>query len=217
MRANFPAALDAVLRHEGGFVDHPDDPGGATNKGITIGTLKRIGIDVDGDGDSDLADLKALRRSDVERVYRLFYWDAVKADLLPSGVDYAVFDFAVNSGVSRAAKALQRILGVEQDSNIGPKTLAALAGTDAAALVTSLCDGRMQFLKAIKGWRTFGRGWTARVDDVRAMALRLAKAPPVAPVAPPPAPSVAHDTGGGWAGFFAALWRLLTKGKTHVE
>lgn len=213
MRANFPAALDAVLRHEGGFVDHPDDPGGATNKGTTIGTLKRIGIDVDGDGDSDLADLKALRRSDVERVYRLFYWDAVRADFLPSGVDYAVFDFAVNSGVSRAARSLQRIVGVEQDGDIGPKTLAALAGTDAVALVTSLCDGRMRFLRGLEGWRTFGRGWTRRVDDVRAMAVRLAKTPPVAP---PPAPSVPHEVGGGWAGLFAMLFRWLTKGKTNV-
>ena len=102
MRSNFPAALEAILKHEGGFVDHPRDPGGATNKGITIGTLKRLGIDVDGDGDSDLADLKSLRHEHVARVYKLFYWDAVKADLLPSGLDYTVADFAVTSGPSRA-------------------------------------------------------------------------------------------------------------------
>lgn len=208
MRGNFPAALDAVLRHEGGFVDHPEDPGGATNKGITIGTLRRLGIDVDGDGDSDLVDLKSLRRSDVERVYRTFYWDAVRADLLPSGLDYAVFDFAVNSGPERAASYLQRILGVQQDGDIGPKTLAALDGTDAAALVHSLCDARMRFLRTLNGWRTFGRGWAKRVDEVRAMALRLAANPPAQP-----APSVSHEVGGGWAALIRALLALIFKPK----
>lgn len=181
MKQNFDAALTAVLKHEGGFVNHPKDPGGATNKGITIGTLKRLGIDVDGDGDSDIVDLKALRHEHVARVYRLFYWDAVKADLLPSGVDYTAFDFAVNSGPSRAAKHLQAALGVEQDGDIGPGTIAAMAKADPAKVIDAIYASRMRFLRGLKTWPTFGKGWTRRVDDVRSMSLALASSHDPAP------------------------------------
>lgn len=174
MKENFEAWLEAVLKHEGGFVDHPKDPGGATNKGITIGTLKRLGIDVDGDGDSDLADLKALRRSDVARVYRLFYWDAVKGDQLPSGVDTVVADFAVNSGPSRAAKHLQRALLLAEDGDIGPKTLQTLAGYNALHVIDAVSASRMKFLRGLKTWGTFGKGWTRRVEEVQAMGISLA-------------------------------------------
>jgi len=160
MLTNYTRALPLILKHEGGFVNHPKDPGGATNKGVTIGTLKRLGIDVDGDGDSDIVDLRNLRQSDVERVYKLFYWDAVKADQLPSGVDYAVADFAVNSGPSRAAQHLQRIVGVTADGDIGPKTLAAVAKRDPGDLVNALCDSRLRFMRGLKTWPTFGKGWS---------------------------------------------------------
>jgi len=177
MKANFDAWLEAVLEHEGGYVNHPDDPGGATNKGITIGTLKRLGIDVDGDGDSDLADLKALRRSDVARVYRLFYWDAVKGDQLPSGVDVVVADFAVNSGPSRAAKHLQRALLLAEDGDIGPKTLATVAGYNPLRVIDAVSSGRMKFLRGLKTFKTFGKGWTRRVMEVQAMGTGLAGRP----------------------------------------
>ena len=189
MKANFDAWLEAVLKHEGGYVNHPDDPGGATNKGITIGTLKRLGIDVDGDGDSDLADLKALRRSDVARVYRLFYWDAVKGDQLPSGVDVVVADFAVNSGPSRAAKHLQRALGVTEDGDIGPKTLATIATFNTIRLIDAVSSSRMKFLRGLKTFKTFGKGWTRRVMEVQAMGMGLAGRPlPSTPVADSRAP-----------------------------
>jgi len=175
MKANYAKALPLVLRHEGGFVNHPKDPGGATNKGVTIGTLKRLGIDVDGDGDSDIVDLRNLRQSDVERVYKLFYWDAVKADQLPSGVDYAVFDFGVNSGPARAAKHLQKVVGAAQDGDIGPKTLALVAKADPQDLVTALQDSRLRFLRGLKTWGTFGKGWSRRVAEVRAVALAMAE------------------------------------------
>lgn len=174
MKENFEAWLEAVLKHEGGFVDHPKDPGGATNKGITIGTLKRLGIDVDGDGDSDLADLKSLRRSDVARVYRLFYWDAVKGDQLPSGVDTVVADFAVNSGPSRAAKHLQQALLLAEDGDIGPKTLQTLAGYNALRVIDAVSASRMKFLRGLKTWATFGKGWKRRVEEVQAMGISLA-------------------------------------------
>jgi lysozyme family protein len=209
MKPNFQTVLPLVLQHEGGFVNHPDDPGGATNRGVTIGTLKRLGIDVDGDGDSDIADLKKLRDADVARVYRLFYWDAVRADLLPSGLDYAMFDFAVNSGPARAGQHLQRILGVEADGDVGPKTLAAVAKRDPAELVAALMASRLRFLKGLSHWKTFGKGWQRRVDDVRAAALKLAgtlPARPDAPAPPPPAASVPHDQP---ESLLAALWRAL--------
>lgn len=163
--------IPRILKHEGGFVDHPKDPGGSTNRGVTIGTLKRLGIDVDGDGDSDIADLRNLRESDAVRVFKLFYADKVQADLLPIGLDYAMTDFAVNSGPSRAAKHLQRILGVEQDGDIGPKTLATVAACDTVALIHSLSDSRLRFLRALDTWPTFGKGWQRRVDEVRRGAL----------------------------------------------
>lgn len=176
MKSNYARALPLILKHEGGFVNHPKDPGGATNKGVTIGTLKRLGIDVDGDGDSDIVDLRNLRQQDVERVYKIFYWDALKADHLPSGVDYAVSDFGVNSGNSRAAKHLQKVVRVPQDGDIGPKTLAAVAKMDPQDIVNGLCDSRMRFLRGLsKLWPTFGKGWTRRVAEVRAVALAWAE------------------------------------------
>lgn len=179
MRNNFEKALPAILKHEGGYVNHPKDPGGATNKGITIGTLKRLGIDVDGDGDSDIADLKGLRHEHVARVYKLFYWDAVKADLLPPGVDYTVADFAVNSGPSRAAKHLQAAVGVVQDGDIGPKTLAAVAKADPEDIIRAIHASRMRFLRGLKTWATFGKGWSRRVDDVLALSLKMLGDDPV--------------------------------------
>lgn len=175
MKSNYARALPLYLKHEGGFVNHPKDPGGATNKGVTIGTLKRLGIDVDGDGDSDIVDLRNLRHQDVERVYKLFYWDAVKGDQLPSGVDYAVGDFGINSGPARAAKHLQKVVGVPQDGDIGPKTLAAVAKMDPQDVVNALCDSRLRFMRGLKTWGTFGKGWSRRVAEVRAVALAWAE------------------------------------------
>src|SRR5690606_33792979 len=120
MDRNFKRALSLVLKHEGGWADHPSDPGGATMKGVTIGTFRRY---VKPNATKD--DLRRITDEQVATVYRKHYWNAVRADDLPAGADYAVFDFAVNSGPSRAAKYLQAVLGVAQDGKIGPQTLAA--------------------------------------------------------------------------------------------
>lgn len=163
--------MPRILRHEGGFVNHPRDPGGATNRGVTLGTMRKLGIDKDGDGDSDIVDLRLLTEADATSVFKRFYGDPVQADLLPPGLDYAMTDFAVHSGPTRAAQHLQRILGVPDDGHIGPKTLAAVAKRDTAELINALCDSRLRFLRGLKTWKNFGEGWANRVSDVRALAL----------------------------------------------
>lgn len=175
--SNFDRALAAVLKHEGGFVNHPRDPGGATNLGVTIGTLKRLGIDVDGDGDTDIVDVKLLKVEHAAKVYRKFYWDAVQGDLLPTGVDYAVFDFAVNSGVSRASQYLQAVVGAKPDGHVGPITIEQVLKNSPNGIITVLCEKRMRFLRTLSTWNTFGKGWTSRVDGVRALALLMADEP----------------------------------------
>lgn len=169
MRANFDDALKEVLKHEGGYVNHPKDPGGATNKGITQKTYdawrKKQKLPT--------RSVREIERDEVEEIYRHQYWDKVRGDDLPSGVDYAVFDFAVNSGPARAAKCLQGILGVEVDGKIGPQTLAAADGADDIYVIESLCDRRMMFLQDLSSWPTFGKGWTRRVNEVRALAKTM--------------------------------------------
>lgn len=199
--------IPLILKHEGGYVNHPSDPGGATNKGITIATFRRY-IKPTG----TIADLKALTTAQATVVYKRQYWDAVSADLLPAGVDYAVADFAVNSGPSRAAKYLQRVVGVKQDGKIGPATLKAVRARNAKDVIRQLCANRLAFMKRIRGgslWKTFGRGWQHRVDDVLARSLKDASRPK-ATTSPPPA---APEMGGFWT-LIAAAFASLFKGKS---
>ncbi len=169
MQSSYDRALAAVLEHEGGYVDHPKDPGGATNKGITLDYFRRY---VKADGTK--ADLKRLTTEQAATVYRHQYWNAVSGEVLPAGVDYAVFDFGVNSGPSRAIKFLQKAVGVTQDGRIGPKTLAAVKAMAPAKLIAKLCEMRLIWLTKLGTWDTFGKGWTKRVSGVRALALELA-------------------------------------------
>ena len=175
--------IPRTLAHEGGYVNNNSDPGGPTNLGITIATYRAY-IDAKG----TVADLKALTEAQAVKVYKAEYWDKVKADDLPAGVDYAVFDFAVNSGPSRAATYLQEIVGAAPDGKIGPMTIAAVKAMDAAWIVNQLCNERMAFLKRLSTFATFGVGWARRVSDVRAAALVDATAPITAPAAPTVAP-----------------------------
>lgn len=169
MDRNFARALPLILKHEGGFVNHPRDPGGATNKGITLATFRRY---VKPGG--SVEDLKRLTTAQAGTVYRRQYWDAVHGAELPDGVDYAVFDFAVNSGTSRAAKYLQAVVGAVQDGKIGPNTLKAVRAKDPEDVINALCDMRLAFLKRLSTWGTFGRGWSSRVAGVRKHALEMA-------------------------------------------
>lgn len=184
MDRNFQRALKLVLAHEGEWSDHPADPGGATMKGVTLANFRRY---VEPKATKD--DLRKITDAQVATVYRRFYWDAVHGAELPDGVDYAVFDFAVNSGPARAAKYLQAVVGVVEDGRIGPATLKAVRAKMHATIIHELCDKRMAFLQRLKTWPTFKNGWTTRVKDVRSAALQMAssKPPPVpAPSAPKP-------------------------------
>ncbi len=162
----FETCIPRILKHEGGFVDHPSDPGGATNKGITIATYRRY-INPKG----TVADLKKLTQAQAVKVYKGEYWDKVSADKLPVGVDYVVADFGVNSGPSRAVKHLQRAVGVTEDGVLGPQTMMAVKKLPPAVIVQRITDSRMQFLRGLKTWGTFGKGWTIRVQSVRRDAL----------------------------------------------
>lgn len=174
MKKNFRAALAHVLVHEGGYVDHPLDPGGATNFGITRRTLAAW-RGVRPWRKLPKSEVQALKRREVAQIYRARYWDGVLGDKLPSGVDYAVFDFAVNSGVARAANALQRVVGARPDGIIGPMSLAAVSRHHPKTIIRRLSAHRRGFLQRLRTWKTFGRGWTARVNGVLEDALEMEK------------------------------------------
>lgn len=185
MKDNFEECLRHVLHHEGGFVNDPQDPGGATNMGVTIGTMRKLGLDIDGDGDVDVADVRSIPKATVAAVYRGQYWNAVKGDDLPAGLDLVAFDGAVNSGPARGAKWLQLALGVPADGHIGDVTLGAARRLAGANVVSAACDARLSFLRGLKTWKRFGKGWSSRVESIRTAAIHMAQNPPVqAQVAP---------------------------------
>ena len=168
MKHNFAEALQKLLAHEGGFVNHPDDPGGMTNLGVTKKVWEEwVGHPV------DEKQMRALDPATVAPLYRAKYWDKIKGDDLPTGVDYVVFDAAVNSGPGRAAKWLQACVGVEPDGGIGPKTLAAVLQFDAEALVEDYTKRRLSFLMDLPHWGTFGKGWGRRVAEVQSTASSM--------------------------------------------
>jgi lysozyme family protein len=172
MQKNFKNSLMHVLVHEGGYVDHPQDPGGATNKGVTLTVLQRFyGASMGTD------DLRAITDAQLEHIYKTGYWDKCRCDDLPDGADYVVFDQAVNSGPGRSAKWLQVAVGAMVDGGIGPQTIAAILEHAPTQVINAMCDERLAFMKRIRNgdaWKTFGRGWQARVESVREYGLRLA-------------------------------------------
>lgn len=168
MNRNADRSISLVLKSEGGFVNHPRDPGGATNKGVTIATFRQY---VNPQG--TIADLKALTVAQAAVVYKRQYWDAVRGDDLPDGVDYFTFDYGVNSGPRRGIKALQAVVGVPQDGVIGPATIAAVRAKSAISIIGALHTQRMAFLRRLPTFSTFGKGWTSRVNSVSAEALAM--------------------------------------------
>jgi len=168
VNANWDNALKAVLHHEGSFVNHPLDPGGMTNLGCTKTVWEEwCGHPVT---EQDMRDLEA---EDVAPLYKAKYWDKVKGDDLPAGIDYIVFDAAINSGPGRASKWLQECVGVQPDGIIGPMTLQVARAMVPMDLVNLYCDKRLAFLKELKTWDVFGKGWERRVEEVRSAALKM--------------------------------------------
>lgn len=162
----FATALAHVLAHEGGYVDHPDDPGGATNFGITLATLQSWrGRSV------TRADVRALTKAEAGDIYRARYWDVCRCDELPEPVAFIVFDAAVNHGVSRAVRLLQEALGVTADGRIGPATLGAARAADTKSLVTEIAARRMVLYGNLAHFRTFGLGWSRRLMGTLAATL----------------------------------------------
>jgi lysozyme family protein len=146
MKENKTAAISLVLKEEGGYTNNPADPGGPTNFGITIGDAKHY-LEPN-------ADANYMKHMTVEQAIGIYgpkYWDKVLGDQLPAGLDYTLMDYGVNSGVGRAIKVIQRVVGVTDDGVFGPATLAQL-----------------------RTWATFGKGWGARVARVKATSLKMA-------------------------------------------
>jgi lysozyme family protein len=179
---NYAASLKHVLVHEGGYVNHPADPGGETNKGVTIavyrGYRQRKGLTPQS--------VRYISDAELNEIYRLQYWNAIRGDTLPRGVDYVVFDGAVNSGPSQSVKWLQAALGCRVDGNMGEATIAAIeAVSDYTDLIADICARRMAFLRSLRTWGTFGTGWTRRVSGVKSVGIGMVQHVPVR-MNPPP-------------------------------
>ena len=164
MKDNFDECLKMLLHHEGGYVNHPSDPGGETNLGVTKKVYQEWG---------GTKDMKDLTGEDVAPIYKKNYWDRCKCDDLESGVDWAVFDWAVNSGTGRAAKAIQKICGAAQDGAIGPKTLALIGKQNTQYVVEEFGKIRQDFYESLKTFDTFGKGWTRRNKETTDKALEM--------------------------------------------
>lgn len=169
MKSNFKDCLRVTLGYEGGISNHPKDPGGLTNKGVTqrVYTAYRKGKGVPERSVRELTELE------LQDIYRKQYWAQVGGDELPAGLDLVLFDYAVNSGAGKAVKDLQRELNVVVDGVAGIATASAVVGRDTGQLVNAMCDRRLGFMRSLKGWGTFGNGWGARVLAVRGAALAM--------------------------------------------
>ena len=168
MKANYDKCLETILHHEGGYVNHPKDPGGETNLGVT----KRVYLEHGG-----TKDMKDLLVEDVAPIYKKGYWDKMKGDELPNGLDLCVFDFGVNAGPGRSAKYLQTMIGTVADGGIGPNTLAKLKeyvekhGIEKC--IEDFQGARQDYYEKLSTFATFGKGWTRRVDETTELALSM--------------------------------------------
>ena len=164
--STFDACLRFTLAAEGGFVDNPRDPGGATNMGVTLATL-RVWED---SPDLGVAAVRALTAAVVTPIYGADYWNKLRCDALPAGVDLMAFDFAVTSGTLRSAKMLQVQLGCDADGSVGPDTLARAGTTNPEALIDALAGRQAAYYRILPTFSVFGRGWLARTERRRVAA-----------------------------------------------
>ena len=182
MAERFDICVAFTLREEGGYVDDPADLGGATNMGITLATYREWS------DDPHLGDLqvKDMTLKTASAIYRSLYWNPLRADTLPPGVDLSVFDMGVNAGISRSARLLQQALGFtgdQVDGSIGPQTLAAANRFDARTLVNDLADRQTGYYRSLANFRIFGTGWLRRTNARRNAALAMIQSETTATVA----------------------------------
>ena len=157
-----------MLQSEGGFSNHPSDPGGMTNLGVTKATWENwVGRE------SNEAEMRGLTAEKVEPLYKNKYWDAVRGDELKVGIDYLMFDFAVNAGAGRAIKTLQTSIGVPADGGFGPITMAAVKSFEPINLIERFSQTKEDFYQSLSTFDVFGKGWLNRVAKVKAEALKM--------------------------------------------
>jgi lysozyme family protein len=167
---NFDQCLELMLKHEGNFVNDRRDSGGMTNLGVT----KVVWEEWMGRPTSE-KEMRALTPLMVKPLYKRKYWDAIRADELVAGVDYCVFDVAVNSGTGRAIKLLQQTVSATPDGGFGSITMALVkkASSEPNTLIELYCAKRLEFLQSLRSFETFGKGWSRRVAEVQATALNM--------------------------------------------
>ena len=154
---NFLTAFEKLQKHEGGYSDHPSDPGGKTMWGVTEAVAREAGY---------RGDMRELPLDLAQRIYKERYWDAVQAEALPPDVRYIVFDGAVNSGVAQSAKWLQRACGVKDDGVVGPQTIRAANALSPDGLKRKILAQRLRFMATLSNWQAFSRGWANRIADL---------------------------------------------------
>ena len=184
--SSYNDALRRLLIHEGGYSNDAADPGGPTNFGITIFDYRKYVKP-----GPTAADVRAMKLDEAKAIYRAKYWNAQRCDDLPAGVDYAVFDYGVNSGIGRSGKVLRRVLKLPDNSSaVNDAVIAAARAADPQAQIVAICAERLRFLQALRTWSVFGGGWGRRVAEVKDFALALAASvdPRVAAIALPQSP-----------------------------
>ena len=170
MKSNFDKCLAMLLEHEGGYVNSKHDRGGMTNLGVT----KRVYDDWIG-RESTEQEMRDLTPDDVAPIYKKNYWDRVKGDYLPAGIDWCAFDWAVNSGKSRPSKAIQRAVGATQDGAIGNQTLGLISEKDPKFIIDYVYTVRQAFYESLDDFKHFGRGWSRRNTETLHQAMKMAE------------------------------------------
>lgn len=151
---NFNLAFERLIGHEGGYVNHPNDPGGETNFGITVDVARIAGYS---------GSMRNLTRAQAKDIYHTYYWHQANADRYHGAIGFQVFDTAVNHGVKQAIRLLQRAVGVIDDGHVGPVTIAAINAKPAQQVLANFNAERLDFYTKLPTWSSFGKGWVRRV------------------------------------------------------
>lgn len=203
---NYDESLRRLLADEGGYSNHPSDPGGPTNWGITIIDYRKYVKP-----SATAADVRAMKVDEARRIYRAKYWDAESCDDLPSGVEYATFDYGVNSGIGRSGKVLRRLCDLPANTSaITDEVVAAARRRDPKALSAAICDERLRFLQSLRTWSVFGSGWGRRVAGVKVAAAAMSRRNSAPPLGPELLPS--NTIGKGVIPEPKAVKHVVTKG-----